>query len=354
MKKSIAILLAFLSLLISVSGLAQSQLSWNRTCTKKTTDYATLYSWSEETGKLVSKGSVPAGSYIKITSTSDQVCRDHGVSKITYCTSDGNTVSGYIYPSVITSATASVQLNNGKYVNVPEALLSDTTELYKYLWKNYEDGMSDTKANNKKLVDNAAASANRAAAFSIEYPTASGDTQVVSLTTLGLVHSQISRGGNKQTILTRDLYWTTEAPEGSTIAVVYAPKTGKASMYAKANKSSTIIKKCVAGKLLLVINKGSVYSRVWYDGQIGYMQNSTLNFFGPMDSEETTTAVLSYKGRTNGRAKVNLRQAPKKNSRIICKYPTGTKVDVISIDGAWYEVDIGGWHGYVQSAYIQR
>lgn len=350
MKKLFAVLLTVACVLLAGAALAQSQTSWNQACTKKVIASATAYSWNAETGTLSASGTVPAGSYIK-QSSEDEVSRAQGVVRVSWCTADGSTHSGYIYPSVITSATASVTLNNGKSANVPEALLSDTTELYKYLWKNYEAEMRVAPDAGKDVAA-AAAKANESG-FSVAFTDIEGKLRFVSVRSLGLVSTDIILDNEPCSVSTADLQWTTEAAPECSLGVIFAPRTGKASMYAKKDTNSTVIKKCQAGKIVFVLNKGERYARIWYDGQIGYMPVSTLKFYGPASSDDALTAILSYKGKTNGRAKVNVRQEASAKSRVVCTPVTGTQVDVVALDGTWAQIDVNGYHGYIQTKFIQ-
>lgn len=58
----------------------------------------------------------------------------------------------------------------------------------------------------------------------------------------------------------------------------------------------------------------------------------------------------SYKMVTGGR--LNLRQNPSLDAKIIHQYPTGTWMTVLSEDGEWSKVEVGGSTGYVMSKYL--
>ena len=58
----------------------------------------------------------------------------------------------------------------------------------------------------------------------------------------------------------------------------------------------------------------------------------------------------SYKVVTGGA--LNLRQAPSLEAKVIRQYPTGTWMTVLSEEGEWSKVSIGGNTGYVMSKYL--
>jgi len=49
---------------------------------------------------------------------------------------------------------------------------------------------------------------------------------------------------------------------------------------------------------------------------------------------------------------LNLRQEPSLNAKVIRQYPTGTWMTVLSEDGEWSKVEVGGNTGYVMSKYL--
>lgn len=58
----------------------------------------------------------------------------------------------------------------------------------------------------------------------------------------------------------------------------------------------------------------------------------------------------SYKAVTGGA--LNLRQNPSLDAKIIHQYPTGTWMTVLSEEGEWSKVEVGGNTGYVMSKYL--
>lgn len=347
MKKQCFLITFLICLLLPVLALAQSQTEWNRSCTKKTIASATLY--LADGDDLRTAETVPAGAYIKQLAN-DEVCAAHGMARITWCNTSGATHTGYVYPSVIGAATVSYKLPSGRTVRIPEALLDDETELYKYLWNHYTTDMRGGTKANKDAIRAAAEAVNRSTVFSVDCRLSDGSYCPAVIGELGTQWCTVTVAGHERMIPTTDLRWSTSAPDDAVMATVYAPKSGKASMYNKPSTKGKVIKKAVAGKLVLVIIKGEQFSRVWYDGQIGYMQNKTLQFTGV--NTDGVNSLLSLKGKTNGRAKVNVRQTPKANGRKVCAYPTGTEVTVLSVEGSWAEIDVRGYHGYVQTKFL--
>lgn len=58
----------------------------------------------------------------------------------------------------------------------------------------------------------------------------------------------------------------------------------------------------------------------------------------------------SYKVVTGGG--LNLRQTPSLDAKVIRQYPTGTWMTVLSEEGEWSKVEVGGSTGYVMSKYL--
>lgn len=168
---------------------------------------------------------------------------------------------------------------------------------------------------------------------------------------LGLTQSCIVDGGGERLVATAELEFDTEAPAGKRIAYIYAPKTGKCSMWKKASKKSDLVKKCKAGTVVMVIQYGREFSKILYDGKEGYVLTSCLKFAGA-DIPTPGTGVISYGGRATGSTTVNIRGAGNSSAHRIAEWRTGTEVLVFSHKNGWYEVECRGIHGWVHEKYL--
>lgn len=363
MKKVVLSLLLALSLLLPLcTALSDAQTDWNRECTLKLSGAAAVYTWSEAIstpsdlsgGELKPSGNLPAGTYVKRIAP-DKICTEYNMAHISYYS--GNSVrSGYVDSSLVVPATATVTLTNGSKVKVPEALTADQTVLEKYLWANYPDAMNGY-------------SDRRIAAPQVEndpdhfylvrvidqtpddlYDDAF-DLVPVQLETLGLAWSCIRTADEVTDLRTAELLWPCVAEENEHIACINAPKSGKVTLYPKASKHGKGIGKIDAGKLVLVLKKGTNFTRVWADGTIGYVMTAALDFYGVSTDDEYADDTLAKNGSANGRASIGVRLSPKSAARTICKYPTGTPIVVFNDTGAWAEIDVDGYHGFIQSKF---
>ena len=350
MKKRIAALVLLVCLLTVSAALADTLTDWNRKCTRKLGNSTTLYTHvsGDDAASLCEAGQLEAGTYIRQQSD-DEVCAATGTAKISYCTSGGSVRSGYVSAGAIVPAVASIRLTNGQHVNVPEALTLNQTALNDYLWDKYKTAMQGFAS-----AKDAAASASAAAQFALYLTQEGGQTEVRDAQ-MGLAWSQVTLDGETIEVRTADLEWGSQAPEEQRMAVVYAPKSGKASVYADTKSKKAVLCKAEDGLVLMVLNVGERYAKVWVKGHVGYMLTTTLTFHAIADAGTDGLpgrGVLSSKGKTEGRAKISVKDRPKSAGRVVQKLPIGTPVTVFSDTGNWAEVDAGGYHGFIQSKYL--
>lgn len=371
MKKICFLFILVLSMvLFAASALADAQSEWNQQCVLKTGSAASVYVWHTnsvasptdlEAGTLDPVRTLLAGTYIK-RSADDNICAAYHMAKISYCL-NGSVSTGYIESSLVASATSRVRLANGQYVNVPEALMLDYTALSKYLWAHYGMGVAQTPEQQPAgdVPDGgkpAREPVSDPGAYALSYILTNVEED--SVTTLhadmvvpGIVWSTIQVAGETRTVPTMDLYWPSVAPDDQLLASVYAPKTGKATIYSGSSNRTKVLGKADAGRVVLVLKVGTYFCRVWSDGVVGYMQTSALTFHGIVDPAVTSTAVIVKNDRTDGAAKINMRIDNKANTRIIGVYPTGTPVTVLSTGATWTEIEVDGLHGYIQSKHLK-
>lgn len=181
--------------------------------------------------------------------------------------------------------------------------------------------------------------------------TPSAPRVAVEIRYLGLAETCIRDGEGERMIPTADLEFQTEAPEGKRIAYIYAPNTGKCSMWKKASKNSDLVKKCKAGTVVMVLDYGSKFCKIRYDDKEGYVLTSCLRFSGKA-VEPIGTGKISYKGKTTGSTTVNIRGAGNSDAHRIAEWRTGTEVTVFSHKNGWYEVEYRGVHGWVQEQFL--
>lgn len=184
-----------------------------------------------------------------------------------------------------------------------------------------------------------------------------GTEQVVTMVTLGLVDSEVKLNGETMTVRTADLTWDHDVDdENKRLAIIDAKRTGEATMHAKAKAKSDVLKKCDTNRVVAVLRLGKVYSRVLYDGVEGFVMTDALDFYpigGVKEGGEAPVpGWVSYKGRTNSKQTINIRQSGKNGSRIIDEFRAGTPVWVFSMDGKWAEIEVGGYRAFILKEYV--
>ncbi len=179
-----------------------------------------------------------------------------------------------------------------------------------------------------------------------------GESIPVTLQELGTAQCVVWDGDEMRTVLTEDLHWETEADDDERLAVIYAPKTGKATLRASASNKAKSLGQCEDGRIVIVLKVGTTYTRVLYEGKEGCVLTSALKLCGAVPEDEFSAATLSYKGRTDTSATISVYTA-KSAKRKIKQWRVGNDVVVLSESGSWSEIEIDGWHGWVKSAYLE-
>lgn len=175
--------------------------------------------------------------------------------------------------------------------------------------------------------------------------------QAAQIDILSSYESEITVGGEKITVLTNELEFESTAKEEERLAVIYAPKTGKATLRAKASQSAKMVKNCKAGRYALVLEKGKNFSKIYYNNAVGYIRTDCLKFY-PIANEPYAEGILSLNGYTTGNAEINIRNKADYGTHISGTYKTGTVVRVIEIGDTWTEVEIDRIRGYIQTKFL--
>lgn len=179
-----------------------------------------------------------------------------------------------------------------------------------------------------------------------------GATQSVKLVTIGTAECLVSDGESTFAVPTARLSWTTEAPEEKRLACIYAPKTGKCALRAKAKADSRTLQQCAAGSIVVVLKVGVSFSRVLYEGREGFVRTQCLQYLVSPEPDTYTHALLKYEGKTTGNATVAIFYQIETGCRIR-QFRVGTEVVVLGEDNLWSIVEVGGLHGYVRTAYLE-
>ena len=171
----------------------------------------------------------------------------------------------------------------------------------------------------------------------------------VTLKTLGTYTSTVVVNGETHDVPTASLQYGA-APEDKRLAIIWAPRTGKASLRSRSGGKGDVLKQCKAGRIVAVLEVGREYSYVNYRGTVGWVLTDALKFHAPGDPSAVETALLAYNGRATGGTTINLRLEA--DGRRIGEYRTGTQVIVLGAGEEWTHVEVDGHRGYVQSKYL--
>lgn len=335
MKKFLTSLsVCLICLMLPVIASAVTQKEWNQQCRMKTSGTVTIYSTQQSdsssgvmaTGTDIDmweSGSLPAGTYIKINSYDGQL----NMWEISYL-KNGNVASAFIREYRIALAVANVSIDDGTTIDVPEALLEDKAALYRYLAKEMP-GYTFSEIEGSSVIHKE--KSNGADGY--------GDG--------------LSEWERLQRAAERAAELLNVDENGLPRALIYAPRTGSASLRDKASGKGKVIEKYKDGTIVSIVEEGSKFTQVLVDGKAGYIINSALEKLDP-EQHPIGEGVLHYKGKTTGRNNINLRCDGTGKGRKIDTWPTGTEVIVWSVteDEKWYEVQANGMRLYVEAQYL--
>ena len=108
--------------------------------------------------------------------------------------------------------------------------------------------------------------------------------------------------------------------------------------------SYSIIGKLSIGDKVEVISTSNGWSKIRYNGKIGYASSKYLSSSSP----ESNTITKKYVNVSS----LNVRSGPSTNNSIIGKLSNGDKVEVISTSNGWSKIKYSGKTGYVSSKYL--
>lgn len=332
----VSLMICVLCLMLPVMALALTQTEWNQQCRMKTSATVTLYSTDRSdstSGSLATgtdidmweSGSLPAGTYIKVYSYDEQL----DMRQIGYY-NNGKEGTAFVRSNALVPAVAYVEFDDGTTIDVPEALLKDQKALFAYLAKEIPGYTFSAIAGSSVIHKEKGTSSDG---------TGSGD---------GLSDWERLQQAAERAALALNV-----DENGLPRALVYAPRTGKASLWNKPSGKRNVIEKLKDGTIVSIVEEGSKYTQVLYDGKAGYILNSALETLDP-EQLPMGEGVLSYNGKTSGGTGINVRSDASSKARKIDVWPRGTKVIIWSVseDGGWYEIQHDDMRLYVQAKYL--
>ena len=385
MAKRVLCILMLLMLLLPVAAQAgfppDNESDWNKTVKWRTTTSTTLYKLSYRDGKnswgpdenpaddaiFTPIGTLAAGKYVNVIS--GEMC---GKREVFYW--DGGRRSAWIDDGSYTRDTVTITSTTGQKTSIPRKAHGDAAAV-RYLLSEflssaeveaYIDGMrgesgssggtssgstssgGSSSGNASSSSSSGASKASKGKSLSLPVITLAQTAEDGTVTTAevtmvraGLLHSQVELEGKAQSVPTKDLTWERGEAEHA-LAIVYAPRTGTATLWQKSTGKSAICK-LEAGSVVLVMEKGGKYTKVLGEGKVGYVITSALNLTDPAEEgkEQTTTRKLP------------LRLEAKAKGRSLTTIPKGTTLIVLDTQGKWALVEYEGLTGYVEARYLK-
>ncbi len=174
----------------------------------------------------------------------------------------------------------------------------------------------------------------------------------VTLETLGSARCVVFDGQEMLTVNTTDLIWESDAPEEKRIAYIYAPRTGKCSLRSKASDNYRTLRYCEAGRLVIVLRVGQVYTRILYEGTEGFVLTGALQFLPIAQPDDFTVTTLMYEGRTDSAATISMYHTASAD-RKLKQFRVGKEAELLGEQDTWAEIELEGMHGFVKPAYLE-
>lgn len=244
-------------------------------------------------------------------------------------------------------AYAIIYFQDGSKVRIPASIANDDQALSDYCAA-YFPGRTYSRDESLLVPPDAVLSAVWTTQLYGEGSMAMG----VWLVTPGLYESIVLTEKGEVTVPTKYLTFDGNDDADHNVAVVHAPRTGEASLRAKAAGNGEKIAACKTGRIVVVLEyDGGTYSKIRYDGEEGYIRTDCL-VFRKGDESLLGTGTLHSKGETDGTDSVTIRSDVSTSSAKVGDWNTGSQVTVYEKQGDWYWVELNGWCGYVQKQYL--
>ena len=363
-----------MALLLAAASASAFELSFAQTCWHKTSRAVTLYVQADGQGDLIDVGTLPAGFYVR--PTGDTMDGKDGIAYNfeTY---------GYIDGSAIVSCSQSVALPDGTVVQVPEAIGNNKSALNLYLEAEYgitlsggtyTDGSGAEHELNEELTEeelaalegeakylSAKAKAAKKNGFSTPtvYRDDNGAETPVQVVSMGLARSRVVLNGEEQLVDTWRLSWETEAPEDKVLAVITPKDSPNVRMRTAESEKATILDRIQTTRVVQVIKIGKNWTLVDTNDDLlprGYISTPVLSFY-PNIRRDYRPAMIAINGSAKAKGPdnmVRIREKGSGKSREVTKFDLGEPLTVLTGEDGdeWLEVDVGGFHAFIQSQFV--
>lgn len=181
--------------------------------------------------------------------------------------------------------------------------------------------------------------------------TATWQGKTVEVLALGSWVSIIRCDRENIEVYTRDIQFTTRMGEDAQLAMIDAPKNGKASMRKRASNKGAIIMKCQTNRIVAVSESTKKYIRCIYDDADGWVLRSSIRFLTAQEGP-AEFAYIAYKGNARSRQTVKVRQKASGSSRVLDEFPCGQRVVVIARGDKWTEIEVENLRGFILNEFL--
>lgn len=157
---------------------------------------------------------------------------------------------------------------------------------------------------------------------------------------------------------TADLIFTATPPtsttETPTVITLWGTVTGTNSLNFRTGPGTDykVQGSLSSGAILCILGTEGSWARVQYGAQVGYVSPTYLtthNTYPGQTTQTDRTAMVSLKDAS---AAAPLLASPATGATVIYQITHGTQVEVLSNDGTWCRVDVGGLEGYVLASQL--
>ena len=178
----------------------------------------------------------------------------------------------------------------------------------------------------------------------------------VTVLAKGAEWSLIRYGGINGYLPTNWLFFTGAAPESSvetpTAINLWATVTGTNALNFRTSAAygDNIQGSLASGSILCVLGTEGEWVKVQYGATVGYVSADYLEYhsYYPGETNGDTSAMAD----AGDGQPVPLLASPSTTATVLYQIPYGTQVDVLSNDGTWCQVDVGGLKGYVLTSQL--
>ena len=152
--------------------------------------------------------------------------------------------------------------------------------------------------------------------------------------------------------LTRDNPYEEFTGKNSGIVYLVSENDGSINIREKADKTSKLVDQVPSGTQAELISAGSVWSKIQTDeGITGFVINDLISRTPASPDEKKS--VFMYVVSPDSMS-VNFRASNSRSAKVIDQLVTGTKVEVLSSDATWSEIEVNGKTGYIMNMYLSK